>query len=132
MVQNIHVDGVPLCGASQSFLGAAIMIFLVLGVFLAITGHFINKNKPKTSKKPLLGHLGAALVVFAVLGAIIYVAAPLLIKVLLGSSMNPSDPCNGAISPSGIPPYCGEYCQNGSVPKSAENCTCLVYEIAPL
>jgi hypothetical protein len=120
MVQ-FHTEMTQLCSTSRTFLGAFAMICIILSVLLFIANHFWNSGKPKTSKKPRLWLAGAAILVIAFISIIIYIVTPPLLGAL---GLQTEDPC---LSNPPTPPYCGEYCANKSVPKSSENCTCLMY-----
>jgi hypothetical protein len=115
-----HVEMTQLCSRNSTYLGVLVMVCIILAVLLHITNHFVNSKKPKTSKKPLLGLGGNLFIVLAVLGIAVYIILPLVAGAL---GIGAGDPCN----PPTVPPYCGEYCQNSSVPKPSNNCTCLMY-----
>jgi|GEM_PF-6562571 len=111
-----------LCSRSQTFLGFASMLALLLGVLSFIIGAALSKDKFKLA--------GKVLVILAILGIVVYVATPFVYKHLLG--YDPlleldDDPCYAEVRD--IPPHCGsEYCSgeatNETIP---ENCTCIWY-----
>jgi hypothetical protein len=116
-----------LCSTSKSFVGALSMIFLIIGVMLHIANYFINSGKPKTSRPPLLWLAGTLFLALAVLGIIVYVVFPPIMAVLIGPNVT-QNPCYPDSSPEpDLPPYCGGYCTNKSIPKPNESCTCLMY-----
>ena len=104
-----------LCSTSKSFVGALSMIFLILGLVLHAANYLLKSGKPKTAKRPLLWLGGTAFLLLFILGIAIYILMPFILP----------EPC--IVEQSDLPPYCGEYCQNSSIPKYAWNCTCLQY-----
>jgi glucose uptake protein GlcU len=111
-----------LCTTPRIFLGAFAMICIILGVLFHIANYFINRGKPKTSKKPRLWLAGTSLLLLALLAIVIYILAPVLLKSL---GINAETSCVSS-SPS-VPPYCGAYCHNRNITPASENCTCLLY-----
>jgi uncharacterized membrane-anchored protein len=100
-----------LCTSPRAIIGVLVLVFLIAGILLHIFNYFVSKGKGKEVKKPLLWTAGTAFLVLAVLGLVIYV--------VIGPSMP-------VICPD-LAPYCGDYCQNSTIPKVSENCTCLQY-----
>lgn len=113
-----------LCSTNRTFLGAFIMMCIILGVLLHAVNYFINSNKPKTSKKPLLWVAETVILVIAFVSMFVYLATPVIIKSFGIDVQNPDCPPGNQDN---LPPYCGEYCHNQSVAPAYENCTCIQY-----
>jgi hypothetical protein len=130
-IETLHVDYFPLCSSTRTFIGVFVMICVIVSVLLFIANYFLNRGKPKTSKKSLLWLAGIAVFVLGVLSMAIYISLPPIMAALRGPDYFPADPCDPYSSsvyrPPEPPPFCGEYCHNQSVPKSSGNCTCLIY-----
>ena len=116
-----------LCQTQKTYLGVFAMICLSLGILLHVVNYIRNRGKPNTPKKPFLWLAGTLMLIMTPLCIIAYILFPVILNALIGPGMS-SSPCEPySIAPPSLPPYCGEYCHNNSVAKSAENCTCLQY-----
>jgi hypothetical protein len=119
-----------LCTTSRTFLGAIVMILIIIGILLHAANYFLNSGKPSTKKKPLLWLAGTWILALSFLLIVIYIISPPIARMLLGPG-NASDPCNTYYQPAGnyTPqlPYCGAYCANHSRFKDYPNCTCEMY-----
>lgn len=106
-----------LCPATQTFIGAGLMLAVLLAILLCVLSLIYKKKK---FLRPLA--------IFVVLGAvglsILYLLAPIAINILMGA---PQPLASGCGSYPVYPPYCGhEYCEQNDY-ADGENCTCIQY-----
>jgi hypothetical protein len=89
--ENITGAMEELGNTTQTFLGAGIMLFLIIGIPVLIAAAWIYTKKVKGAEDPgfwrtaaiLLAMLGVLALIGAVLGAIIYLLTPALIDSLI-------------------------------------------------
>jgi len=89
--ENITGAMEELGNTAQTFLGAGIMLFLIIGIPVLIAAAWIYTKKVKGTEDPgfwrtaamLLAMLGVLALIGAVLGAIIYLLTPTLIDSLI-------------------------------------------------